>query len=198
MTERENMLSSALYDANDAELTAARLHCKDLCHEFNGVRPSHTAEQEALIRRILGRTGRRLCVTAPFWCDYGCNIAVGENFYANHGCVMLDCAGITFGDNVFIGPNCVFSTAGHPTDAATRNLGLEFARPITVGDDVWFGASVTVLPGVRIGSGSVIGAGSVVTRDIPEGVIAVGNPCRVLRRITEADRLKYRSGEQEG
>ena len=133
-------------------------------------------------------------INAPFWCDFGYNIQVGENFYANHGCVILDGGKVTFGDNVFIAPDCGFHTAGHPLDAEQRNLGLEYAWPITVGDNVWIGANVTVLPGVTIGSNTVIAAGSVVNRDIPAGVVAAGNPCRVLRAITDADREKYSKG----
>lgn len=198
MTEGEKMRRGLLYDANnDPELLAERARCKDLCFAYNQLPPSRTEEQEALIRRLLGRTRERFCVTAPFWCDYGRNIEIGENFYTNHNCVILDGAKVTFGDNVFIAPNCVFSTAGHPLDAGQRNRGLEYAYPITVGDNVWFGASVTVLPGVRIGSNTVIGAGSVVNRDIPDGVVAVGNPCRVLRPITGEDRKKYGRYEDE-
>lgn len=130
-------------------------------------------------------------MTAPFYCDYGFQISVGKNFFANHNCFLLDEARITFGDNVFVAANCVFSTAGHPIDAELRAKGLEIARPITVGDDVWIGANVSVLPGVSIGSGTVIGAGSVVCKDIPKGVVAVGNPCRAVRKITEADKKKY-------
>lgn len=192
MTEREKMQQGLLYDANyDAKLLAERARCKDLCFAFNQLKPSLVAEQEQIIRRLLGKTGRKFCITAPFWCDYGCNIEIGENFYTNHNCVILDGAKVTFGDNVFVAPNCTFSTAGHPLDAEQRNQGLEYAYPITVGDNVWFGASVTVLPGVTIGSNVVIGAGSLVNRDIPDGVVAVGNPCRVLRKITEEDKKKY-------
>ena len=192
MTEREKMQHELLYDANyDAELLAERARCKDLCFAYNQLQPSLVAQQEEIIRRLLGKTGQRFCITAPFWCDYGCNIEIGENFYTNHNCVILDGAKVTFGDNVFVAPNCTFSTAGHPLDAEQRNQGLEYAYPITVGDNVWFGASVTVLPGVTIGSNVVIGAGSVVNRDIPDGVVAVGNPCRVLRKITEEDKKKY-------
>ena len=184
MTEREKMQQGLLYDANyDAELLAERTRCKDLCFAYNQLQPSLGAQQEEIIRRLLGKTGERFCITAPFWCDYGWNIEIGENFYTNHNCVILDCAPVTFGDHVFIGPNCGFYTAGHPLDAATRNAGLEFARPITVGDNVWFGGNAAVLPGVTIGSGTVIGAGSVVSRDIPPNVVAAGNPCRVLRPI---------------
>lgn len=192
MTEREKMQQGLLYDANyDAELLAERTRCKDLCFAYNQLQPSLGAQQEEIIRRLLGKTGERFCITAPFWCDYGWNIEIGENFYTNHNCVILDGAKVTFGDNVFIAPNCTFSTAGHLLDTEQRNQGLEYAYPITVGDNVWFGASVTVLPGVTIGSNTVIGAGSVVNRDIPDGVVAVGNPCRVVRKITEDDKKKY-------
>lgn len=192
MTEREKMEQGMLYDANyDEELLAERARCKDLCFAYNQLKPSLIGEQEQIIRQLFGKTGKQFYVTAPFWCDYGSNIEIGENFYTNHNCVILDGAKVVFGGNVFIAPNCVFSTAGHPLDVEQRNQGLEYAYPITVGDNVWIGASVTVLPGVKIGSNSVIGAGSVVNRDIPEGVVAVGNPCRVLRNITEEDKKKY-------
>ena len=192
MTELEKMQQGLLYDANyDSELIQARAHCKDLCFEFNNLKPSLVSEQKELIRNLFRKTGEQFYITAPFWCDYGFNIEVGENFYTNHNCVILDGAKVTFGDNVFIAPNCVFSTAGHPLDTQQRNQGLEYAYPITVGDNVWFGASVTVLPGVTIGSDTVIGAGSVVNKDIPSGVVAVGNPCRVMRKITEEDKKKY-------
>lgn len=192
MTEMEKMQQGLLYDANyDQELRQARNRCKDLCFEFNQLKPSSLSEREELIRSLFGKTGKHFCIAVPFWCDYGYNIEVGENFYTNHNCVILDGARVTFGDNVFIAPNCIFSTAGHPLDAEQRNQGLEYAYPIIVGDNVWFGASVTVLPGVTIGSNTVIGAGSVVNRDIPSGVVAVGNPCRVLRKITEEDKKRY-------
>lgn len=130
-------------------------------------------------------------ITAPFYCDYGSNITIGNNFYTNHNCTILDGAKVTFSDNVFIAPNVVFSTAGHAIDAGQRAKGLEIALPITVGDNVWIGANISVLPGVSIGSNTIIGAGSVVNKDIPDGVIAAGVPCRVIRRITENDRQKY-------
>ena len=130
-------------------------------------------------------------VTAPFYCDYGFNISVGENFYTNHNVTILDCAKVTFGDNVFIAPNCVFSTAGHAIDSEQRSRGLEIALPITVGDNVWIGTNVSVQLGVTIGSNTIIGAGSVVNKDIPDGVIAAGNPCKVIRKITDADKKKY-------
>ena len=192
MTEREKAAAGYLYDANyDKELAVLRDRCKDLCWEFNACKPSELEKQRAILSQVFGKTDGDFIVTAPFWCDYGCNITLGKHFYSNHNCVMLDGAKITFGDHVFIAPNCVFSTAGHAIDETQRNQGLEIALPITVGNSVWFGANVTVLPGVTIGDNVVIGAGSVVTRDIPSGVVAVGNPCRVLRQITEADKQKY-------
>jgi len=192
MTEKEKMQAGLLYDANyDEELIKERTICKDLCFEYNQLRPSQAKEQDNMIRFLFGKTGKQFCITAPFWCDYGYNIEIGENFYTNHNCIILDGAKVIFGDNVFIAPNCTFSTAGHPIDSEQRNEGLEYAYLIVVGDNVWIGASVTVLPGVTIGSNVVIGAGSVVNRDIPDGVVAVGNPCRVLREITEDDKKKY-------
>ena len=189
MTEKEKMRQQMLYDANyDPQLQQERIDCKELCYDYNALRPSQTEEQAELMKRILGKTGDTFTVLAPFWCDYGYNIEIGENFFANHNCVILDCAKVTFGDNVFIAPNCGFYTAGHPIDAERRNAGLEYAYPITVGDNVWFGGGVQVLPGVTIGSDVVIAAGSVVNRDIPDHVVAGGNPCRVVRPITEKDR----------
>lgn len=183
-SEKNKCRRGELYDANyDAELVAERQVCKDLCHEYNHLRPSLTDERERLLRRLLGRTGKNILIEQPFYCDYGYNISVGENFYANVNCVILDGAPVTFGDNVFVAPNCGFYTAGHPFDVEQRNRGLEYARPIAVGSNVWIGAQVCVLPGVRIGDNCVIGAGSVVTRDIPAGSVAVGNPCRVIRRL---------------
>ena len=191
MTEKEKMLAGILYDANyDEALLQERIACKELCYDYNLLRPSQTEQQDTQMRKILGKTGASFCILAPFWCDYGYNIEIGENFFANHNCIILDCAKVTFGDNVFIAPNCGFYTAGHPIDAERRNQGLEYARPIKVGDDVWFGGGVQVMPGVTIGSNTVIGSGSVVTKDIPSGVVAAGNPCRVIRPITEEDKKR--------
>ncbi len=131
-------------------------------------------------------------IEPSFYCDYGYNIEIGENFYSNHNLVILDGGKVAFGDNVFIAPNCGFYTAGHPLDVKQRNRGLEYAYPIKVGNNVWIGGNVSVMPGVTIGDNTVIGGGSVVTKNIPSGVVAVGNPCRVLREITEADKDKYR------
>lgn len=190
MTEKEKMQGGLLYKASESQLTADRISCKDLCHTYNQLMPSETGKQQEIVKKLFGSIKGSFVIVAPFWCDYGYNMEVGENFEVNHNAVFLDCAKITFGNNVFIGPNCCFSTAGHPIDAAQRNSGAEFARPITVGNDVWFGAGVIVLPGVTIGNNVVIGAGSVVTKNIPDGVVAVGNPCKVLRKITENDKIR--------
>ncbi len=188
MTEKEKMLKGMLYDANyDPQLIEERLECKELCRDYNELRPKDIAGRNALLRKILGAAGDGLLVEQPFYCDYGYNIRVGKNFFANFNLVILDEAPVTFGDNVFVAPNCGFYTAGHPVDAPERNIGLEYARPITVGNDVWIGAGVSVLPGVTIGSNCVIGAGSVVSRDIPSNSIAVGNPCRVIKTIADVN-----------
>ena len=181
-----------LYDANyDPQLIAERIECKELCFELNGLRPSMTIMREEIVRRLLGKAGKNCWIESPFYCDYGYNIEVGDNFYANTGCVILDGAKVTFGDNVFIAPHCGFYTAGHPLDYERRNMGLEYALPIAVGNNVWIGGHVCVLPGVTIGDNSVIGAGSVVNKSIPAGVLAAGNPCRIIREIGDADRQRY-------
>lgn len=192
MTEWEKAQAGYLYDANyDKDIVDARTKCADLCYEFNHCKPSDTKKQTELLHQILGEIKGDIVITAPFYCDYGFNISVGKNFYTNHNCTILDGAKVEFGDNVFIAPNCVFSTAGHAIDAEQRGKGLEIALPIKVGNNVWFGANVSVLPGVTIGDNTIIGAGSVVNKDIPSDVIAVGNPCRVIREITEKDKEKY-------
>lgn len=193
MTEQEKMIGGALYDAGDPELVRARQAAGALCYEINRMHPAQVEERHVLLRRLLGGLGEGSYLETPFRCDYGYNISAGRFFYVNYNCVMLDCAPITFGDHVFVAPNCAFYTAGHPLVRAERNSGLEFARPIRVGDDVWIGGNTVVNPGVCIGDGVVIGSGSVVTRDIPAGVVAVGNPCRVLRPITRQDRM-FRDG----
>jgi len=190
MNEKQKMLNGQWYDAaNSKELADERLSCKTLCHEYNSLSPSQTEERKALLKKIIGKTGQSFHLEPSIWFDYGYNTELGENFYSNHNLVILDCAKVKFGNNVFIGPNCGFYTAIHPVCAEERNTGIESAKSITVGNNVWFGGNVTVLPGVKIGSNSTIGAGSVVVKDIPENVVAAGNPCRVIRQITEADKV---------
>ena len=186
MTEKEKCLAGILYDANyDQDLLHERDICKDVCFEYNNTKPTELHTKKELLRGLFGKTDGDFTIQAPFWCDYGYNIELGKNFYANHNLVILDGAKVSFGNDVFVAPNCGFYTAGHPIDAQRRNQGLEYAWPITVGNNVWIGAGVHVCPGVNIGSNVVIGAGSVVTRDIPDNVVAIGSPCRVLRKITE-------------
>ena len=153
MTEKEKMQSQKLYDANyDSELERERIECKALCQEYNHLPIKETEKRSRLIKKILGKTGEKIHIEPDFWCDYGYCISAGENFYANHGLVVLDAGGVSFGDNVFVAPNCGFHTSGHPIDFERRNRGLEYAYPIKVGNNVWFGAGVQVMPGVTIGS----------------------------------------------
>lgn len=184
MTEWDKMISGQLYNAETPRLQAMRWRAAELCHRLNLLSPNQMEERQALFKELLGSIQGSFTINPHFFCDYGVNITIGDQFYANYNCVILDCAPVVFGDHVFIAPNCGFYTAGHPLDAPTRNSGLEFAKPITVGDNVWIGGNVVVLPGVTIGSGSVIGAGSVVSRDIPPDVIAVGNPCRPIKPVS--------------
>lgn len=188
MTEKEKCENGLLYDANfDPELINDRMVCKDLCLEYNQLKNSDLEKRKELIKKIIKNSKENLIIEPNFWCDYGHNIELGEDFYANHNLTILDGAKVKFGNNVFIGPNCSFYTAAHPIDAKQRNAGLEYAHPITVGDNVWFGGNVVVLPGVSIGNNSIIGGGSVVTKDIPDHVIAVGNPCKVIKNIAESE-----------
>ena len=192
MTEIEKMMSGMLYDASDNhELLDILAATSEKCYDYNQLRPHQAEERKALLKQILGKTGERFKITPPFFCDYGFNIEVGEDVFANTNLVILDEAKVTFGDHVFIAPNCAFYTAGHPLDAQQRNDGLQYSLPITVGNNVWFGGNVCVMPGVTIGDNTVIAGGSVVVHDIPSGVLAAGNPCRVVRPITPDDRLKY-------
>ena len=183
-SEKEKALAGELYNANyDEEIVNDRLLCRSLCQEYNSIKASELKEKELFLKKLLHRVGENCIIDQPFQCDYGYNIEVGNHFYSNVNLVILDGAKVTFGDYVFIAPNCGFYTAGHPLNIAQRNAGLEYAKPITVGNNVWIGAGVSVLPGVTIGDGCVIGAGSIVTKDIPPYSLAVGNPCRVIRSL---------------
>lgn len=190
MTEKEKAFSGMLYDPSS--LSSELMRCKELCAEYNRLMPSQVDERHKLIKKILRKTGEKFWIEQNFWCDYGSNIEIGENFYANHNLVILDGAKVTFGDNCFIAPNCGFYTAGHPINYEIRNSGLEYALPITVGNNVWIGGNVCVMPGVTIGDNVVIGGGSVVTKNITSGVVAAGNPCKVIRSISDSDKDKYK------
>ncbi|MBS5659330.1 MAG: sugar O-acetyltransferase [Oscillibacter sp.] len=198
MTERERMLSGQLYDAGDETLTAARGRAKRLTWRYHQLDPTDWDSRTQILQELLGHLGEDSWIEPPFRCDYGTQISIGDHFFANYDCIFLDVAPITIGNQVMFGPRVCLYTAGHPLDAATRNTGLEFGKPIAIGDDVWLGGNVVVLPGVTIGAGTVVAAGSVVRRDLPPHVLAAGNPCQVLRSITEADRLKWEAQKEHG
>lgn len=161
------------------------------CHQYNQLSPNDKAAQQEILSDLIGKMGKNVVITPPFWCDYGYNITLGDHFYSNHNMVITDGAKVTFGDNVFVAPNCCFTTAEHAIDPEQRKAGIEIAKPITIGNNVWIGAGSTILAGVTIGDNTVIGAGSVVKKSIPANVIAVGVPCKVLREITEEDKHRY-------
>lgn len=165
--------------------------CKEKCFRYNQLCPNDRDAQQEILADLLGKMGDNVIITPPFWCDYGYHITVGDSFYSNHNLIITDGANVTFGDNVFIAPNCCFTTAEHAIDPEQRKAGIEIAKPITVGNNVWIGAGSTILAGVEIGDNSVIGAGSVVTKSIPANVVAVGVPCKVQRAITEKDKERY-------
>jgi maltose O-acetyltransferase len=183
-TEREKMLAGELYDPLDAELAAARRRARDLCQALNNSRDEEEALRARILKELFGSAGESPWIQPPFYCDYGTNITLGDKVFFNFNCVVLDVMAVKIGSYTMFGPNVQIYTATHPLDAAERRRGLEFAKPITIGDDVWVGGSAVICPGVTIGSRAIIGAGSVVTRDIPADVFAAGNPCRVIRSIT--------------
>ena len=189
MTELEKCTAGLRYHTESTGLGLKHLIASDLCAKYNRIRPSNISKRQQLLGKILGRMGYDCYIEPSLQCSYGFNLEVGDHFFANSNCFFMDDAKITFGDHVFIGPNCAFYTAQHPIHPVQRNRKIEQALPISVGNNVWFGGNCVVLPGVNIGSNTVIGAGSIVTKDIPDNVVAVGNPCRVLRSITDADLL---------
>ena len=190
-TEKEKMISGEPYLANGKELFTERQNAKELVFDFNNSHPNELKLRVEMIKKLFGKTEKGFYIEPPFRCDYGYNIFIGKNFYSNYNCTILDCAAVTIGDNVMFAPNVSILTAGHPIHHEMRNTGLEYAFPITIGNNVWIGANVVVNPGVTIGNNTIIGSGSVVTKDIPDNVIAVGNPCKVMREITEEDILYY-------
>lgn len=189
MDELTKMKNGYLYNASAPQLIEARKRCKDLLYEYNQLLPSQTNKRRELLRTLIHAKGN-FQIESNFYCDYGFHITIGDEFYANHGCVMLDCAEIIIGDRVLIGPNVGIFTAAHPLDVEYRKQGLEYALPILIEDDVWIGGNTTINPGVTIHKGAVIGSGSVVTKDVAEYSIAVGNPAKIIRRLGDADKRK--------
>jgi len=183
MTEREKMLAGELYLAADPELVSARRRVRRLTRLYNATTEEDEEQRAELLRELFGAVGGGTVVEPPLYCDYGANIFAGERLYLNFGCVILDCAEVRIGDDVMLGPAVQIYAAHHPLDAVTRIAGPELASPITIGDRVWIGGGAILCPGVTIGENTTIGAGSVVTRDIPANVLAVGNPCRVIRSL---------------
>ena len=190
MTEKEKAAKGLLYDANfDKEILGERVHAKSLTFEYNQTSPNQEKERKVILEKLLAKCPNNIIIEPPFYCDYGYNIEIGEQFFSNMNFVILDGAKVTIGKNVFIAPNVAIYTAGHPISVHQRIAGLEYAYPVTIGDNVWIGGNVVILPGVTIGKNCVIGGGSIVTKDIPENTVAVGNPCKVLRVLT-ADEIK--------
>jgi len=185
------MLAGLPYKAWLDGLEEERFACKQKIYDFNHLSPKSYELAPDMLKQILGKTGENIWVEAPFHCDYGWNIEVGENFFANYNLIILDVAKVTIGKNVQIAPNVSIYTAGHPIHPDTRNTGYEYGIPITIGDNVWIGGNVVILPGVTIGDNVVIGAGSVVSKDTADNKIVIGNPCKVVREITEEDRTYY-------
>lgn len=191
MNHKERMLAGLPYLPWLDGLSEDRLSCQKLLRQFHALGPEESEQARAVLKELLGATGEQLHIVPPFFCDYGKNIRVGENFFANYHFTVLDSAPVTIGANAQIAPNVSIYTAGHPIHPDPRNAGWEYGIPVTIGDNVWIGGNSVICPGVTIGDNVVIGAGSVVTKDIPSWSVAVGNPCRVVRKITEEDRAFY-------
>lgn len=190
MTNKERRDKGMAY-ITDASVLAEQFKSRILQRSYNRMIPFNIPKAYLLLKLMGLKYGKDTFIDTPFRCDYGKHITVGKKFYANSYCTIIDVAPVTIGDNVMLGPNVQIITAGHPLHPDSRNSGYEYGVPITIGDNVWIGAGAIVLPGVNIGSNTVIGAGAVVTKDIPDGVVAVGNPCRILKKITEEDRNYY-------
>jgi len=185
-TEREKMLAGELYDSLDPELVLARDRARDLCQDLNATRERDQDDRRRILTELLGSGGHSVWMQPPFFCDYGSNIHLGERVYFNFNCVVLDVCKVRIGDFTFFGPAVQIYTATHPMNAQLRRT-QEFGRPVKIGSDVWVGGGAIICPGVTIESRTVIGAGSVVTKNVPEGVFAAGNPCRVIRQITQEE-----------
>lgn len=191
MNQKERMLNELPYQAWKDGLSEERKENKRKVYRYNKLSPDEEKEQDRLIREIVGKCGETIWVEQPFHCDYGYNIEVGNNFYSNYNLTILDVGKVIIGENVMIAPNVSLYTAGHPLHPDARNSGYEYGIGITIGDNVWIGGNTVVNPGVHIGNNVVIGSGSVVTKDIPDNALAVGNPCKVIRFLTEEDKKYY-------
>ena len=190
MTEKEKMLAGMVYDATTPELIAELQATREVLYEFNVLRPFETLRMKEILKGLFGNVGDDdFIINQPFRCDYGKQISIGKRFFANFNFTVLDEAPVTIGDDCFIGPNVSIYTACHSTDPVERNTRQEWAKPVTIGNNVWIGGSVTILPGVTIGDNVTIGAGSVVTHDIPSNSVAVGNPCKVVKLLGQRDKV---------
>ncbi|WP_426058136.1 sugar O-acetyltransferase [Hymenobacter sp. B1770] len=183
-TEKEKMLAGELYNARDPQLVAERRRASRLFQELNHTSADEPAERARLLQELIPHAETGLELNSPFYCDYGTNIRLGDNVFFNFNCTILDVARVTVGSRTLFGPNVQIYTATHPLDYQTRAAGLEAGKPVFIGDDVWIGGDAVILPGVTIGSRTVIGAGSVVTKNLPDDVVAAGNPCRVIRKLS--------------
>lgn len=192
MTEKERMLSEQLYICSDAELARDSKRARRLTRRLNQTTEDEIEERREICKELFGKIGDKFWIEPPFRIDYGCNTYIGENLYINYDCIIIDVAKVFIGDNVFFGPRVGIYTAGHPIDAEVRNTQLEFGKSVRIGNDVWVGGNTVFNPGVTVGDNVVIGSGSVVTKDIPSGVVAAGVPCRVIREITEEDRAYWK------
>jgi len=195
-SQKDRMLAGDLYIADDPELAKDFHRAKRLLREYNQTTEYQEADRKQILDNLFKQRGKMIHIEPPFHTDYGCNTVIGENFYSNYDCIILDIANVKIGDNVMFGPRVGLYTAGHPIDGVIRNEYYEYGKPITIGNNVWVGGNVVVNPGVTIGDNVVIGSGAVVTKDIPSNVIAVGNPCKVLREINDQDK-KYWEAEKQ-
>ena len=191
MTELEKLLNNEWYNTDSEDIRAACVHVKNMFLEYNQIPTSEPEKREAILRKAFGAVGKKPWIESPFQCDIGYTTKLGDYVYMNHNCVFLDAGGITIGNHVLIGPNVGIYTPEHAFDPMLRAQGYEHSEPVTICDNVWIGGSVVILGGVTIGENTIIGAGSVVTHDIPANVIAVGNPCRVLRELSEEDKKQH-------
>lgn len=191
MNNRERMLKGLVYDPTAGDIMGDQLACNEILYDYNATRPSEKQKRHEILKKLLGSMGKNTYIEPPLHANWGKNTHVGDNFYSNFNLTLVDDADIFIGDNVMIGPNVVVATAGHPILPSLREKAMQFNIPVFIGNNVWIGAAAIIMPGVKIGDNSVIGAGSVVTRDIPENCVAYGNPCKPRREIGERDRIYY-------